>query len=227
MRHPTPIHGHLPAFALLLGALLAPPVLAGTVSHTGLFTQDDDHFTLDFDLTGPGQVSMQTLSYGGGTNAAGAAIAAGGFVPTLSLFDDLLGLVALAHGGNACGDPGSGQADPQTHFCWDAGFSQSLGAGHYTLVLTQDGNEPGSTAADPFSQDGQHDYTAQLTGSPPGSTFIDLATGLPRSGQWALDLTVTPRDTGLPEPASLALALAGVLLMAGLGRSPGSAAGRR
>mgnify|MGYP000709314585 CR=1 FL=1 len=33
---------------------------------------------LDFDLTGPGQVSVQTLSYGGGTNAAGAAIAAGG-----------------------------------------------------------------------------------------------------------------------------------------------------
>lgn len=199
----------LTAMALALAALSCA-ARADNLSFSGRFTQDDELFAVFFDLSADGTVTAQTLSYGGGVNLAGNPVASGGFVPQLSLFETTLGLVANAKGNNACGSPGAGNADPGTGFCWDAGFSLSLPAGHFAVVLSQDGNDPGFSLADAFSQAGQADYTGQLTFMPPGTMFVDLVTGQLRLNHWAFDLTLPTGAAVVPEPATAALVLMGV-----------------
>ena len=203
------------AMALAL-ATLTGAVRADSLSFAGRFLQDDELFATFFDLSTAGQVTAQTLSYGGGVNLAGNPVAAGGFVPQLSLFETTLGLVANAKGNNACGSPGAGNADPFSGFCWDAGFNLSLPAGHFVVVLSQDGNDPGFSLADAFSKAGQPDYTGQLSGMPPGTMFVDLATYQLRAGHWAFDLTLPAGATVVPEPATAALMLTGLGLVAGV-----------
>lgn len=203
------------AMALALAAFTFA-ARADSVSFTGQFAQDDELFAAFFDLSTGGTVTAQTLSYGGGVNLAGNPVAAGGFVPQLSLFETTLGLVANVKGHNGCGSPGAGNADPVSGFCWDAGFNLSLPAGHFVLVLSQDGNDPGLSLADAFSQAGQADYTGQLSGMPPGTMFVDLATYQLRASHWAFDLTLPAGTSVVPEPATAALVLAGLGLATGV-----------
>ena len=86
----------LTSMALALAALTCA-ARADSLSFTGRFVQDDGLFATFFDLSTGGSVMAQTLSYGGGVNLAGNAVAAGGFVPQLSLFETTLGLVANFH----------------------------------------------------------------------------------------------------------------------------------
>jgi hypothetical protein len=94
-------------------------------------------------------------------------------------------------------------------FCWDAALDLPLGPGQYTLVLTQDGNDPlGTAVTDGFSQDGRPDYTGVDHLGQPGLRFIQVD-GQARDGHWALDLTVS----AVPEMGSAALLGAGLLLL--------------
>src|ERR1700742_3084344 len=75
-------------FAMLILIVMAP-VRWGTAhfSFNGTFTSDTDiqFFTFTLNADTPG-VTILTWSAGGGTNAAGTVIPAGGFVPDLSFF---------------------------------------------------------------------------------------------------------------------------------------------
>lgn len=192
----------------LLGALALTAGLgvaqAGTQSFQGQFSQDDELFATTVWLSADDVLSVQSFSFAGGLNAQGSSIAAGGFAPVLALFVEGGELLQLARGSShACGDPSS--PDPASGFCWDAQFSVALPAGHYTLVLSQDGNEPlGNTFAEGYSQAGQPDYTGLNYLGQPGQRFIQID-GTQRSAQWAFDV----QAASVPEPGTTALWLAG------------------
>ena len=88
--------------------------------------------------------------------------------------------------------------------------------GHFTLVLSQQGNYPGATLADTFLNAGQPHYTAPYEPlQRPDATFIDLD-HTQRSGFWALDLTGAGTAAVVPEPAAGWLLAAGLAGLTGL-----------
>ena len=196
-----------------LGCLLALATIfaqtaahAATQSFTGAFTQDDEQFSTTFNVAMDGEVVLQTWSFGGGINAAGASVAAGGFAPVLSIFTAGGDLIGLAQAGVA--DCGACNADAATGFRWDVAWSATLSSGSYLAVLTQDDNSPfGPTLSDGFSRDGQGNFTGpSFLGADGAFILVDASQ---RDGHWALDLT-----TPVPEPATWAMLLAGVGLLA-------------
>lgn len=194
----------------VLAALVAAAVAAGVaparaapVSFTGSFTGDNDVQLFSFTLAAAADVTLRTWSYAGGSNAAGNPIAAGGFDPIVSLFYGSGG-PAILIGANDDGigvatDPGSGQAR-------DSLFDlPGLLAGIYTVALTQVANfANGPTLADGFLGAGEPGFGG-------------------RSGDWALDILGASSAVGLPEPATLTLALF-ALAAAGLAARPRSGA---
>lgn len=192
--------------ALALGLALAGSSAHALVfSFQGDFSTDDQRAIYTFSLAAAGNVSAATFSYNGGTSGNGTVVTNGGFAPVLALFDGAGKQVAGNVGSaNTCG----------ISFCWDAAFSHP-GAlpGSYTLVLSQDGNNPLGQLADGYSMTGQPHYTAQyLGGSNPNATFVQVD-GTQRTGRWALDVSVPDGVSVVPEPASAALLLAGVVML--------------
>lgn len=195
-----------PLAGLLLGLGLSA-AQAGSQSFSGEFQWDNDRFTTSFTLLGDELFSASTQSFAGGLSAGGLWVDAGGFAPVLALFEEQLGLVQLARGSSSVCAPGLA-TDPATGFCWDAQMSLNLPAGHYTLILTQDGNEPvGATLLDGYSQDTQPAYTGQAYLGQPDKLFV-LVDGSQRNGRYALDI----QAAAIPEPASAALLALGLSL---------------
>ncbi len=194
---------------LLCGLTLAFAGHASPVSYTGTFGFDNDlrqFATLDITSAAGGTVSGQTFSHSGGVNAAGATIAAGGFIPALVLFDSTGNtLQTVTAVSSTCGGP---------PFCFDIGFSFNLSMGSYLLMLSQDGNLPSTgVLADGYIYDADPTYTSMYL-SPvfPASVapFVQFD-GSQRDGHWALDIAITnnnPGGGGVPEPTSLALVAA-------------------
>lgn len=186
--------------ALILGGAAhadAPPVpttLSGTLS------QDDDVAWFDLRLDSADPFRLGTTSY-----------AAGGFAPILALFTASGELLMLDVGSShVCGSAGAGAADASSGFCWDATLSASLPAGHYQVVLSQDGNAPlGPWLSDGFQQTGRPDYTGQDWLGQAGLQFIQID-GQQRNSAWKLDVEGV---AVVPEPSAWALCLAGLLLL--------------
>lgn len=194
------------AVATLGLALTTAASQAGSLSLAGDFSRDDELFSTSLVFAAADLLSVHSLSFAGGLNAIGAAVAPGGFAPVLALFMDSGELLQVTRGSSRVCGPGAGAADPASGFCWDAQFSIALPAGHYTLVLSQDGNEPlGSLLADGYSQAGQADYTGLNYLGLAGHRFVQVD-GSQRSGHWALDL----QASAVPEPAAALLVLLGL-----------------
>lgn len=195
---------------LLLGVTLTLSTqlsTASVLSYSGVFATDDALFSQAFTLNTAGLVTLNTLSYAGGTNSLGAAVAAGGFASSLSLFDQASG--ALIQWANAAGCA-SPPVDPITGFAWDACISTNLVVGSYLLVLSQSGNDPLGDIVDGFSQTGNPNFTA-INGLDPNAMFVDVG-GAQRNGHWAFDVTIPDDPTpALPEPSSMALLAAALL----------------
>lgn len=196
-------------FRTLLAAgaalLLAAHAHAAPVTYSGSLAADDDRFVLAFHLDADTAFSAVTTSY-----------ADGGFAPMLTLFGAAGGVQQEVGSAHVCG-AGSGAQDPASRACWDAVFSTQLGAGDYTLVLTQDGNYAiGDSLADGFQQDGLAHYTSLFAyGVEDGSLCVN-ADATQRSCGWTLrvdGLDAADAPSGdVPEPGSLALA--GIALLA-------------
>ena len=135
------------AWAAGQGVFAAPSGSTPAKSFTGTFANDSDQREFFFTLASGGPVTVRTFSYAGGTNAAGTVIPAGGFDPTVSLYDSSGVLLAV----NQDGGCGVVAADPVTSSCWDSYLPITLPAGTYRVVLTQLTNLPaGPTLADSF-----------------------------------------------------------------------------
>ena len=183
------------AAVLVLGSASAQ---AANVSFTGNLYGANDVQLFTFTLAANSNVTLRTWSYAGGVNAAGNAIARGGFDPVLSLFAGL-GSSAILIGGN---DDGFGVAtDPVSGFALDslASFTPLL-AGTYTVSLSEVANfANGPTLGDGFLGFGNPGFDG-------------------RSGRFALDILGVTSATLIPAPSTLALSLLG-LAIAGVGMS--------
>lgn len=191
--------------ASLLGMGVAS---ANTFSFTGSFTADDQVELFSFDVLASSTVTLQTLSYAGGTNAASLVIPSGGFDPILSLFDSSGNLLNVTN-------DGSPNTDPSTGAALDSLLSLSLDPGMYTLALAQSDNQAnGPTFADGFSEQGAGNFTSTYGCS--NGFFCDI-TGANRNGNWALDISnvVSASETSstVPEPKTILILLAGVIGM--------------
>lgn len=183
-------------FAPLILAVAIPTVAqAATLPLQGVFVDDDQTFSISFTLPAPDNFAATSLGFAGG-----------GFATVLSLFDTTGQLVQLAVGSaNSCA---TASADAATGFRWDACFTAAVGAGNYTLVLSQDGNVPyGPSLSDGFSMTGQHDFTG-LNYLGTSARFIN-ANGSQRDGHWAMTVSAS----AVPEPAPWVIFPAGLALL--------------
>jgi hypothetical protein len=176
------------AAAVLAAASASAP--AANVSFTGTLAGDNDVMLFSFTLAADANVTLRTLSYAGGVNAAGSPIADGGFDPVIALF--------AGSGNSALLIDGDDDGGPDL----DALLQLSpLLAGTYTVALSQVANfANGPTLGDGFLGLGDPGFGG-------------------RSSAWALDILGVDTANAIPEPATLALALFGLVAAAGLGRS--------
>jgi len=190
----------------IVASLLAMRVAsADTFSFTGMFLADDQIETFSLDVLVTSTVTIQTLSYAGGTNAASQVIPSGGFDPILSLFDSGGTLLNVTN-------DGSPNTDPSTGAALDSLLSLSLDPGMYTLALSQSDNQAnGPTFADGFSEQGAGSFTSTLGCS--NGSFCDI-TGANRDGKWALDISGVEsasdnNGSTVPEPKTILILLLG------------------
>jgi hypothetical protein len=192
---------------------LASSAFAGSFSFSGNFLFDNDLQKFTFTIANPGIVTMQTWSFAGGTNANATVIPVGGFAPVLALFDSTQTIVGnFDQGGVAPNNCGPRHQDPPgTGACLDAFLSDSLGAGTYTLVLSQQDNIPlGQTLADGYQHDGEPNFA---------NGFNDF--GLQRNSAWAVDIVSVDSaspigTTATPEPSTALVLFAGLVGLAGM-----------
>ena len=194
--------------SLLLGLLLCESAQASTMSYAGSFTSDDEVLLIPVQVMNAGTVTLRTFGYAGGVDAAGDTISAGGFDPVLTLYD-ANGSFLVTNDDGPCGVLA---ADPTTGNCFDAYVSLALGAGSYTLALTEADNLPAGDLSDGFTQVGNGDFTCQEFLGQPGA-FCD-ASPSQRDANYEVDVT-TPggKVSPTPEPASFVLLLTGCLLL--------------
>ena len=189
---------------IALMALTITYTSAAAISYTGNLNSNDpnDVALFTFTLSSTGSVSIQTWGYGGGTNASGTVIAAGGFDTYVSLFSGVGNSATfLASNDDGLCPPGNGSVA-----CRDSTLGvTTLAAGSYTVALT---------VFDNFS-------FAENTGSGTlGDGFIglgnyfDAASNTIRTSAYAIDITTKGSGTQTPEPSTFALIAPGLLLVA-------------
>lgn len=183
---------------------------ADAISFTGTFTEDNAVQFFTFSLLTTQTVTLQTLGYGGGTNAAGHVIPAGGFESVLQVYDAA---------GNAIGgpilpgpDPTCGPRTPDPNrggFCQDAYAQELLSSGSYLLALTQNANLPNGNLSDGF-------YYVDTDPEPFFNNGFVGTFGYQGNGNWAVDILNVDSAQAVPEPGPLALT-GTTLLLVGLG----------
>ena len=145
---------NLKSIALLSAvALVLPAVaLAGPITVSGNFAQDEDVVLIPFTVPTLGVVTIRTTSFADGST---------GFEPVLTLYDSAGNLLLQdATGGTVPAGCGLRSIDPTSGYCLDALIQSPLNAGSYTLALTEWDNIPGGpTLADGFPQTGNGNFT--------------------------------------------------------------------
>jgi hypothetical protein len=211
--------------------LLASAVSLPAESFTGTLNSPEDVFETTFTLTAANTVTFQTWGFGGGTNAAGQAILAGGFDPLIALFSgtgpsatmvtDGLGN-PLADADNLANAPWSfvgncpsaGTVAIGTDSdCGDDFMQTSLTAGTYTLLLTDANYLPNALFDNGTLSEGFTDWTGGVfqTCDPNSNACITP------NGNYAVDIVSAGlSQAATPEPSPLSLLGMGLLVLTGL-----------
>ncbi len=209
------MHGLLASLVL---SFVPAALHADSVSYTGTLASSTDVVEETFTLSSSATIGLQTWGFGGGTNAAGDVISAGGTDPFLAIFSgtgsgatiltDAFSnpygtSLDLSNYGNpsfvGCGPAGAPVIGGSTQ-CGDITMTlPSLAPGTYTVVLS----------------DGQYISNAVFDNGTLGGAFSDFTGGLfcnvdingaacpdPLGGAYAFDITGLPGATSpVPEPA--------------------------
>jgi len=197
------------ATILSLFSFMAATARADTVSYTGSLLSPEDSTSGQIVITVPvaGTVDLQTWSFGGGTNAAGTLIPAGGFDPFVGVFQGTGDSALFINGtsdvlGGFAGCPPAGEVNIGGLVCGDITMDLSLAAGTYTVLLT-DGNYIPNAVFETAGVlgDGFTDFTGGVfqTCNVVGST----TTCATDTANWALDITTPSGVAAVPEPGAL------------------------
>jgi hypothetical protein len=219
----------LPAMVCLLAAGGCSLWAAG-ISFTGTLDSPERTFEDTFILTAADTVTFQTWSFGGGTNAAGQVIPAGGFDPLIAVFSGSAATATmyvdgsgnpLADADNLLNPPWSfvGNCPPAgmvaigtNNDCGDDFMQVGLSAGTYTLLLTDANYIPNAIYDNGALSEGFTDLT--------GGVFQTCDTDgscITPNGNYAVDIVSAQADlTNTPEPSTLPLVVAALAALAGL-----------
>ncbi len=169
--------------------------LSGSELFEGTFVFDNDLETIGFELTSDAFFSATSYGYSGGTSLMGDTITGGGFDTLFTLFDsDGRTLVRDDDGGIG----------------FDSMISMFLGAGTYSLVISQFSNDViGSNLANGYEQDGLAGLSFTTVHGCSQGEFCDVGADN-RTGNWAVELSADLLLPAVPVPASLPLMLAGL-----------------
>jgi hypothetical protein len=181
--------GLLPLAICLLSATASGQV--STLSYTGTLGTPQSVFEVTFTLAASDTVTFRTWGFGGGTNAAGQVISAGGFDPLIALFTGPVATATmyLDGSGNPVADadnllnapwsyvgncPAAGTvAIGANHDCGDDLMQVALPAGTYTLLLTDANYQPGAIY-DGGAQFQTCDPSANVCINPDGHYAVDI-----------------------------------------------------
>lgn len=213
-----------------LSALAACSLSAANLSYTGVLDSPEDFFETTFVLSAADTVTFQTWGFGGGTNAAGQVIPAGGFDPLIALFNGPAAAATmyvdgsgnpLADADNLSNPPWSyvGNCPPAgtvaigaDQDCGDDFMQAALAAGTYTLVLSDANYIPDAVYDNGALSEGFTDFTAGVfqTCDPVSNACIAP------TANYAVDIVSAQADlSAVPEPGALSLLGIGVTMLAG------------
>jgi len=192
---------------------LAGSAFASTISYTGTLSSPEDVFETSATLNSAGTLTLQTWGFGGGTNAAGTSIPAGGFDPFVGVLDAGGNLIqgtsdSLTNYPSFMGCPPAGTVTigsvPDN--CGDIKMSLALGAGTYSILLTDADYFPTAITGTPYGNLGEG-FTDFTGGAFPLTTCADLSDCNNDTANWALDVTTTTTSgiAAIPEPGSLSV----------------------
>jgi len=220
--------------ALCLLVATAFGLSAGSLSFTGTLSSPENAFETTFTLTAADTVTIQTWGFGGGTNALGQVIPAGGFDPLIALFSGPVATATmyvdgsgnpLADADNLLNPPWSyvGNCPPAgtvaigtDNDCGDDFMQVALSAGIYTLVLTDANYIPQAVYDNGTLSEGFVDLTSGVfqTCDPVANACITP------NGNYAADIVSTAADltATTPEPSALPLLSIGLAALACLKR---------
>jgi hypothetical protein len=199
------------ASGFILAVFLAIQAASGgTISYTGTLASPDDASTvITVTLASGGTLGLETYGFGGGTNAASEAIAAGGFDPFVGVFAGT-GNGALFIDGTSDllsnyspGCPPAGMVNIGGAVCGDVALSETLAAGTYTVLLTDGAYIPNAIyETNGTLGDGFNDLTG---GAFQTCNTTDSGTKcITPTANWALDITAPGTTaTAAPEPGGL------------------------
>jgi hypothetical protein len=178
-------------------SLITGSATAADFSFQGNIQDWDEVQEFNFTVAGPGDdVTLKTLSWAGGFNAAGHQVGNNGFDPIITVFSVVTGAkIAEDNDGSSVVDPNSGHSN-------DSLLVLNLPGGDYIATLTQFS----SFANGPLLSDGFQGSNNPNSGS--------------RDSNWGLDiLNVSSASLGanyvsaVPEPETYAMLLAGLGLL--------------
>jgi hypothetical protein len=213
-------------FILKIVLAAVPTAIQAASSYTGALASSTDVVDVTFTLGSPATIGLQTWGFGGGMNAAGDVILAGGTDPFLGIFSGTGASATILTDGS--GNPYGTSLDLANYGnpsflgcppagapviggsaqCGDITMSVALGAGTYTVILTDGQYVPGAyydngTLGEPFSD---------FTGGAFCNVVINGVDCPNTSGNYAFDITGLP--SAVPEPATGALVGAAAVSLA-------------
>src|SRR5262249_28647789 len=211
---------------------------SGTTSCRGTLDTPEDIFLKSFTVPGSGSlaITVQTFGFGGGTNAAGMVISAGGFDSLVALFSSPPETILTAGGNPIASVPGSTQffsgCPPAgtvliggTAICGDNKLTATLSPGTYTLLLADANYVPFAVSPGPPTSSLLSDGFADLSGGV-FQTCSSNGVCIIRNGNFAVDISSVPLAI-VPEPGTLALLTSGLAaLVCKKGRNRGNAPSR-
>jgi len=161
--------------------------ISGPFTSSGALGNQGQVLEASFSLTSATNLTIYTTSYGGGANANGTTATAGGFMPSLVLYNSAGNYVA-----SQLPSSPMGKMDPATDLNEDSYLTMmNLAAGNYIMALSDVFVQQPATATN--LSDGFINYGG-------GTTFSDVQGNL-RNGNYSLNIT-GPSAAAAPEPAT-------------------------